>query len=152
MNTPKTEQMTNGLNVRINTHGNGLPEKASGGDWYDLKTAEDVYLSNGEIKIIPLGISLEIPEGYTAYVLPRSSTPLKHGIEMVNSMGVIDNSYNGDGDVIGFIARALRDTFIEAGTRIAQLGIYKSPESINFICVESLGNKDRGGYGSTGTK
>ena len=140
------------MNIRINTHGHELPAKAEGGDWYDLKTVEDVSLKEGEIKTISLGISLEIPKGYTAYILPRSSAPAKFGIEMINSMGVIDQSYCGDEDVIGFVARALRDTTIEAGTRIAQMGIYKSPENLEFEVVERLGNKNRGGFGSTGEK
>ena len=140
------------MKVRINTHGNPVPEKAEGGDWYDLRTSEDVSLKEGELKIIPLGISIEIPKGYTAYILPRSSTPKKFGIQMVNSMGVIDQSYGGDNDILGFVAKALRDTTIEKGTRVAQLAIYKSPETLEFESVERLGNADRGGFGSTGIK
>ena len=140
------------MNIRINTHGNPIPEREPGGDWYDLRASEDVEMKEGELKIIPLGISIEIPAGYTAYILPRSSTPKKFGIEMANSMGVIDQTYCGDNDVLGFVAKALRDTKIEKGTRIAQLGIYKAPETLEFQPVECLGNKDRGGFGSTGTK
>lgn len=140
------------MNIRINTHGNPLPEREPGGDWYDLRASEDVEMKEGELKIIPLGISIEIPAGYTAYILPRSSTPKKFGIQMVNSMGVIDQTYCGDNDILGFVAKAIRDTKIEKGTRIAQLAIYKAPETLNFEPVEALGNKDRGGFGSTGTK
>lgn len=137
--------------MRINTHGQEVPAK-NNGDWYDLCASETVVLKQGEVKVIPLGISVELPEGYTAYVLPRSSTPDRHGIIMANNMGVIDQVYNGDDDVIGFVALAIRDTVIEAGTRIAQLAVYKSPEKIDWLPVQSLGNKNRGGFGSTGVK
>ncbi len=140
------------MEMRINTHGQEIPAKEKKGDWYDLRASETVTLRNGEVKVIPLGISIEIPDGFTAYVLPRSSTPLKHGIMMVNSMGVIDQQYNGDDDIIGFVAMALRDTVIEAGTRIAQMAVYKSPEAIDFVSVTSLGNTNRGGFGSTDMK
>jgi len=140
------------MNIRINTHGHDLPAKAEGGDWYDLKTVEDVTLKEGEIKTISLGISLEIPEGYTAYILPRSSAPTRFGIEMVNSMGVIENDYSGDGDVWGFPALAMRETIIPRGTRLCQFRLFKSAEPVEFVQVEHLDGPDRGGFGSTGTK
>lgn len=140
------------MNIRINAHGNGLPKRAEAGDWYDLSAAETVEMKAGEVRVISLGVSIELPEGCTAYILPRSSTPLKHGIIMANSIGVIDQKYNGDNDIIGFVAHAFRDTTIEKGTRIAQMAVYKSPERLHFIPVVSLGNKDRGGYGSTGER
>lgn len=121
-------------------------------DWYDLRAAETVEMKAGEFKIIPLGVSMELPDGYEAYVLPRSSTFAKWGIMMVNSMGVIDNSYCGDNDIWGFPALAIRRTVINAGDRICQFRIAKNSEPIDFIEVESLGNEDRGGYGSTGTR
>lgn len=136
--------------VRTNLHGNDVPERKGRGDWYDMKASETVELKKGEVAIIPLGISIEIPEDKTAYILPRSSTCLKHGIMMGNSMGVIDHSYNGDDDVVGFIAFAFRDTVIEKGLRIAQMAVYPAPEEIEFVPVESLGNENRGGFGSTG--
>lgn len=138
--------------IRINTHGNPLPKRNGDGDWYDLSTTEDHTLKEGDIKVLSLGISLEIPNGYTAYILPRSSTPRKHGIIMANSMGVIDHSYRGDNDIIGFVAYAFRDTFIPNGTRIAQLAVYPSPYGLEFLETDHLDNPDRGGFGSTGEK
>ena len=75
------------MKVKINTHGNALPEVH--GEWIDLCTAEDVTLDFLEYKIISLGVSIEIPAGYYAHVVPRSSTFGKWGILLANSMGVI---------------------------------------------------------------
>lgn len=90
------------MKVKINTHGNALPEVH--GEWIDLCTAEDVTLDFLEYKIISLGVSIEIPAGYYAHIVPRSSTFGKWGILLANSMGVIENDYCGDGDVWGYYA------------------------------------------------
>ena len=104
----------------------------------------------GEFRLISLGVSMEIPDGYDAIVAPRSSTPGRHGIIMANSIGVIDNSFNGDGDIWRFPALAFRETVIPAGTRIAQFRIFRNQSEITFRAVDKLGNADRGGIGSTG--
>lgn len=98
------------LRVRINTHGNPLPE--SHGEWIDLRTAEDVVLRPLEYKRISLGVSMELPAGYYAHMLPRSSTCERYGIVMGNSMGVFENDFCGDNDVWGFPAVAIKETFI----------------------------------------
>lgn len=137
------------MNVKINTHGGPVP--VSHGEWVDLYTAEDVSLDTLELKRISLGVSMELPEGYYAHVVPRSSACEKWGIIMGNSMGVIENRYCGDGDIWGFPAVAIRPTTIPKGTRICQFRLVKQAEPVVFEQVESLGNKDRGGWGSTGT-
>lgn len=119
----------------------------------DLAASETVELKQGEVKVIPLGVSMKLLYGDFGIVVPRSSTCLKHGIMMANSIGIIENEYCGDGDVWGFVAYAIRDTVIEQGTRIAQF--MPSPfvpdwNKIIFEEVESMGCADRGGYGSTG--
>lgn len=119
----------------------------------DLAASETVELKQGEVKIIPLGVSMKLPYCDFGIVVPRSSTCLKHGIMMANSIGIIENEYCGDGDVWGFVAYAIRDTVIEQRTRIAQF--MPSPfvpdwNKIIFDEVESMGCADRGGYGSTG--
>ena len=134
--------------IKINTHGNPMPEKH--GDWIDLSIAEDEYLSKGQLKVLSLGVSMQLPEGYYAKILPRSSTAKKWGIILANSMGIIDNGYCGDNDIWGFPAYAFRETFIPKGTRIAQFCIVKQEEPVELVQVESLGNADRGGFGSTG--
>ena len=75
---------------------------------------------------------------------------MKWGIMMGNSMAVIENDYNGDNDIWYFPAYAYRNTFIPAGTRICQFRLVKKAEPVEFEAVGSLGNKDRGGLGSTG--
>lgn len=137
------------LKIRINTHGNPMPEIH--GEWIDLHTAEDAELNPLEFKIISLGISMELPEGYYAQVVPRSSTCKNFGVIMANSMGIIENSYCGDNDIWGFPAVAIRQTVIPKGTRICQFRLVKQSETVEFEQVESLGNADRGGFGSTGS-
>lgn len=138
--------------ITINTHGNPLPEAIANGDWIDLRAAERVVMVAGDYRLISLGVSMELPEGYEAHVAPRSSTFKKWSIIMVNSIGIIDNSYCGDDDIWHFPALAMRDTIIEKGDRIAQFRIVEKQPPIRFEQVESLGNENRGGIGSTGTK
>jgi dUTP pyrophosphatase len=121
-------------------------------DWIDLRAAEDVVMKQGEFKLIPLGVAMELPNGYEAHLVPRSSTFKNYGIIQTNHMGVIDETYCGDNDQWRFPAYALRDTEIHAGDRICQFRIMEHQPSIRFEEVESLENQDRGGFGSTGRK
>ena len=135
--------------VRINTHGNTLPERH--GEWVDLFTADETTVPLFMYKEIDLGVSMELPEGYYAEVVPRSSTCKRYGIIMVNSLGVIEHAYCGDNDRWCFPAVAITNTVtIPKGTRIAQFRIVQQNEPFEFEQVESLGNADRGGLGSTG--
>ena len=120
------------------------------GDWIDLCAAETVTMHAGEFRIISLGVSMQLPEGYEAHIVPRSSTFRKWGILQANSMGVIDESYCGDDDVWGFPALAMRDTTIARGDRICQFRIMEHQPAIEFEECETLGNPSRGGFGSTG--
>ncbi|KDN91497.1 dUTP diphosphatase [Bacillus velezensis] len=126
--------------------------KIEQGDWIDLRAAEDITIKKDEFKLIPLGVAMELPEGYEAHVVPRSSTYKHFGIIQTNSMGVIDESYKGDNDFWFFPAFALRDTDISKGERICQFRIMKKMPEVELIEVDKLGNNDRGGLGSTGTK
>lgn len=137
--------------VKINCHGDQNLLPVAKGDWIDLFTANEVMMLEKEFALISLGISVQIPKGYTAYLLPRSSTYKKYGIICANSMGVIDNEYCGDDDILQFAAIATRNIIIPQYTRICQLGIMKSPEPVQFKQVKTLGNPSRGGFGSTGT-
>lgn len=120
------------------------------GDWIDLRAAEEVELKAGEYKMIPLGVAMELPKGYEALMLPRSSTFKKYGVILVNSMGVIDESYCGDTDEWNFLAYALRDTTIPKNERICQFRIMEHQPHVTMVEVDFLGNKNRGGIGSTG--
>lgn len=122
------------------------------GDWIDLRAAEDVTLKAGEYKMIPLGVAMELPIGYEALVAPRSSTFKKYGVLLVNSIGIIDESYKGDNDEWNFLAYAVRDTTIPKNERICQFRIIKHQPGIEFVEVDTLGNADRGGIGSTGRR
>ena len=119
-------------------------------DWIDLQAAEDVTMAAGEYKLIPLGVAMELPKGYEAHVIPRSSTFKHFGILQTNSMGLIDESYCGNNDQWHFPALAKRDTVIHAGDRICQFRIIEHQPRIVFDPVDSLDNADRGGFGSTG--
>lgn len=123
---------------------------AKNGDWIDLRAAETVELKAGEYAMIPLGIAMELPAGYEAFVAPRSSTFRKYGVILVNSIGIIDESYRGDGDEWNFLAFAVRDTIIPKNERICQFRIIEHQPPVTFEIVETLGNPDRGGIGSTG--
>ncbi len=119
-------------------------------DWIDLRAAETKTLHKGEFAIINLGISMEIPEGYEAHIVPRSSTFKNWGILQVNSMGIIDNSYCSSEDVWMMPVYATRDTVIQANDRICQFRIMKNQPQIIFDEVDHLDGKARGGFGSTG--
>ena len=119
-------------------------------DWIDLRAAETVEMKAGEFKMISLGVAMELPEGYEAHMAPRSSTFKNYGIIQTNSVAVIDRSYCGDNDIWKYPAYALRDTKINVNDRICQFRIMKKQPKIEFLTVETLGNADRGGLGSTG--
>ena len=121
-------------------------------DWYDLRAAETVEIKAGDYKLISLGVSMKLPEGYEAHVVPRSSTFKNFGVLQTNSFGVIDNSYSGTNDIWRFPALAMRDTVIHEGDRICQFRIVKKQPQIEFVEVNELDEMDRGGIGSTGTR
>lgn len=121
-------------------------------DWIDLRSAGDVDLKQGEFKLIPLGVAMKLPMGYEAHVVPRSSTFKNFGIIQTNSMGIIDNSYCGDGDQWYMPVLAMRDTHISLNDRICQFRIMPIQGDVDLLEVDSLGNPDRGGLGSTGIK
>lgn len=138
--------------VQIKYHDDSIEkiEKIAQGDWIDLRAAETVELKAGDFKIISLGVSMKLPEGYEAHIVPRSSTFKKWGILQTNHMGVIDNSYSGDNDVWGMPVLAMRDTVINKNDRICQFRIMKKMDDLQFNEVDHLDGKDRGGFGSTG--
>lgn len=121
-------------------------------DWIDLRASETVEMKTMEFKLIPLGFAMELPEGYEAHILPRSSTFKNFGIIQTNSMGIIDNSYKGDEDYWFFPAVAFRDTKIEKGDRICQFRIVETMDKVFFKVVEQLDNENREGFGSSGIR
>ena len=119
-------------------------------DWVDLRSAEDVTLKKGEFKLIPLGIAMELPKGYEAHVVPRSSTYKNFGVIQTNHMGIIDETYCGDNDQWFMPVIAMRDTEIHVNDRICQFRIMEHQPELIFEETEVLGHADRGGHGSTG--
>ena len=138
-------------------------EKIQKGCWIDLRSAEDVTLEKGDSKLINLGIAMELPVGYEAILVPRSSTFKNYGIIQTNGEGVIDGfstdengkiiqgtGYCGDNDIWKIPVYATRYTVIHKNDRICQFRIQKKQPDIEFVEVEHLRNDNRGGFGSTG--
>ena len=119
-------------------------------DWIDLRSAEEVSMKAGEARLISLGIAVQLPKGYEAHVVPRSSTFKNFGLLQTNSCGLIDESYCGDNDQWFFPALAMRDTEIHVNDRICQFRIMEHQPQIIFEETEKLDGKDRGGFGTTG--
>lgn len=123
---------------------------AGNSDWIDLRAAEDIQMKAGEYRLIPLGVAMQLPEGYEAHIVPRSSTYKNFGLIQTNHMGVVDESYCGDGDQWFVPMLAIRDTEIHVNDRICQFRIMEHQPTIEFDEVEKLEGKDRGGFGTSG--
>lgn len=157
------------------------------GDWIDLRAAQDIEVQasqagvrkrkkvgleeistrdvESKVVMIPLGIAMQLPKGFEAHVLPRSSTPKKFGIMCANSQGIIDCTYCGNDDEWKFPVVPIRNTRINKGDRICQFRIQLSQKAtmwqkikwlftskIKFVWVDKLEGENRGGFGSTGVK
>lgn len=138
--------------IKIKYHTNEIDKikEIAIGDWIDLRAAETVLLHKGDFELISLGVSMKLPDGYEAHVVPRSSTFKKWGVLQTNSMGIIDNSYSGTNDIWRFPALAVRDTVINKNDRICQFRIVKRQPTVEFEEMDTLDAVDRGGFGSTG--
>ena len=142
------------LQMKIKYHDKEIDKvkKIEIGDWIDLRAAETVEMKQGDFKIISLGISVELPKGYEMYIVPRSSTYKNFGIIQPNSPSVVDELYKGDMDILYYPCVAMRDTIINKNDRICQFRIMKKMEELEIVEVETLGNENRGGLGSSGIK
>ena len=145
-----------------------MPKVLDVGDWIDLYAAENVTIQHkGGSVYVSLGVAMQLPEGYEAIVAPRSSTPKKFGFTVPNSIGVIDNSYCSNDDIWKCPAYCIKNggTTIHFGDRICQFRVQLSQKAtvwqkikwlftsgIEFVEVQTLEGKTRGGFGSTGTK
>ncbi len=146
------------MNIKIKyTHEDSYRLKAfKKGDWIDLAIDEDISVNAGDVVKVPLGLAMKLPEGVEAHVLPRSSTFMKTGLLLANSMGVIDNSYSGDDDEWCAVFYATRATFVERSTRLLQFRLANTQDAM-FVHLEleevkKLDDINRGGFGSTGSK
>ena len=159
-----------------------FPKIVKKGDWIDLRSSEAVVLNApqagtlkgntvkhrdviSDVTYIPLGVSMQLPDGFEAIVAPRSSTAEKMGIVLANGIGIIDNSYKGENDQWKFPAITLRKTSIAQNTRLCQFRIQLNQKatlwqklkwllssSIELVEVDALNNSDRNGFGSTGSR
>ena len=161
-------------------NGQTMPEIIDKGDWIDLRANENINLKAPKIettknkngqetqkvifdnKIFGLGVAMQLPDGFEAHVLPRSSTFKKTHTILVNSQGIIDQVYSGNTDEWKYWAIALNTSHIKKGDKICQFRIQLSQKAtfwqklkwlfsskIELVQVDHLDNKDRGGFGST---
>jgi dUTP pyrophosphatase len=115
----------------------------------DLRAVEDVTLEPGVPRLVPTGLTVEIPAGYEAQVRPRSGLALKHAITMPNAPGTIDPGYRGEIRVI--LLNLGREAYtVRAGDRIAQM-IVARYEAVEWVEAElSDSERGAGGFGSSG--
>jgi len=128
-----------------------LPEyKTEGAAGMDLYTREETVIKSHSFGKIPLNVAMEIPKSTFVVLVARSSTP-KRGLITANGIGIGDEDYRGDNDEYMFLVYnpTDEDVLIEKGDRVAQI-ILMNLERVDIEEVEHLGNKDRGGLGSTG--
>jgi dUTP pyrophosphatase len=131
-------------------------KKISKGNWIDVYASKDIFVPLNERAMVPLGFALELPQGWEGHLAPRSSTFKTWGIIQTNSVGVVDDTYIGDNDqwhmpVYCLQAKHDNGTWIRTGDKIGQFRIMEVMPEIQFDEVESFGNCDRGGFGTTGT-
>jgi len=129
-----------------------IPVYAHPGDaGADLVASESVRLSPGQRALVGTGVRIALPEGYAAFVVPRSGLAAKHGITIVNAPGTIDAGYRGEIKVALLNTDTEHDYDVAAGDRIAQLIVMPVPRA-RFIPVDELPDSHRGdgGFGSTG--
>lgn len=140
------------MKIEIKYHNKHIDKikPAHEGEWIDLRAGETVELKAGEFRLISLGVSMKLPKGYEANIVPRSSTFKNWGILQTNHFAVIDNTYSGDNDIWKYPVLATRDCIIYENERICQFRINKCTPQIEFEEVEHLDGTNRGGFGSTG--
>ena len=129
-----------------------LPAYALPGDaGADLRTAVDVELAPGERAVVPTGIAVAMPEGYAAFVHPRSGLAARYGVSLVNTPGTIDSGYRGEIKIIMVNLDRKDPVSFSRGDRVAQL-VFQRVERARFTEVDELPGSERGdgGHGSTG--
>lgn len=118
----------------------------------DCRNVEDINLKAGDSCLINLGISIQVPAGYETIMAPRSSSFKKFGLLQTNSIGVIDETYCGEGDILRWPVYATRDVHIPAGERLCQFRIQPNQGALEIVEVDHMEGPDRGGFGSTDKK
>jgi dUTP pyrophosphatase len=129
-----------------------LPARAHPGDaGTDLFAAQDVELAPGQRALVPTGVAIALPDGYAAFVHPRSGLAARHGVTLVNAPGTVDAGYRGEIRVTLLNTDTERPVRLQRGDRIAQLVVQRVAYPV-FHEVETLPGSARGedGFGSTG--
>jgi dUTP pyrophosphatase len=129
-----------------------LPEYAHPGDaGADLRTTEPCELAPGERAVLPTGVAVALPEGYAAFVYPRSGLAARLGVALVNAPGTVDAGYRGEIKVIVVNLDPRETVRFERFDRVAQL-VVQQVEKVRFHEVAELPGSARseGGFGSTG--
>jgi dUTP pyrophosphatase len=129
-----------------------VPERAHPGDaGADLYAAADVELAPGQRAVVPTGVAIALPDGYAAFVHPRSGLAARHGVTIVNAPGTVDAGYRGEIKVILLNTDSGRPVRFQRGDRIAQLVVQRVERPV-FHEVATLPGSARGegGHGSTG--
>ena len=144
------------MNVRIKRIDPTLPlpiYETKGSVGFDLVARKGMTIAPGSIELIPSNVIVEVPEGHMLVVASRSSTPRKKGLTPPHGFGIIDHDYCGPEDevkiqVYNFSSESV---IIERGEKIAQ-GVFVRIDKFEWEEVEKMENKNRGGFGTTGTK
>jgi len=132
--------------------GVSLPEyKTAESAAFDLAANEDAIIKPKEIKLLKTGLIMEAPQGHFLMIAPRSSLPLKKGLSIPHSIGIVDRDYSGPADevllqVYNFTDEDVR---ISKGERLAQ-GIFLKADRVEWEEVQQIRDESRGGFGSTG--
>ena len=145
--------MKNEKTIRIKYHSDKIEKLRyidGKSDWIDLRSAEEITMKAGDFRLVDLGVSVQLPEGYEMLIAARSSTFKNYGLIQTNAVGIVDESYCADEDHLKWPCYATRDTQIHVNDRVCQFRIIKHQPAILFEEVETLGNERRGGFGSTG--
>ena len=138
--------------VEVLINAQNLPSYSHPGDaGADLSSSEALSLAPGERATVGTGVSIALPAGFVAFVVPRSGLAAKHGITVVNSPGTVDAGYRGEIKVTLLNTDPSMPFDIAVGDRIAQIIVMPVTQA-RFIPVEKLPLSERGesGFGSTG--
>ena len=159
------------MKLKIKYHNDLARNIETHGAWFDFRTVEPLRHDGHGFQVLKtsLGISVELPRYFEALIAPRSSLFPKHGLLLTNSPGVIDGpdesnvGYCGDNDIWRAVFLACGSCNVDAGDRVLQFRIQPSQKApwwvklkwmfnsgVEFVEVDSLSGKSRGGYGSTG--
>lgn len=137
--------------IKIKYHYDNVQKisKIEQGDWIDLRAAKTYNLYPGKYYSIDLGVSVKLPKGYEAHIVPRSSSFRNWGFLQVNSMAIIDESFCGPNDIWRLPIYATREAVIKCNERICQFRILPKMPDIKLTEIKELYDKDRGGFGTT---